>query len=128
VAHSLRKGTLRGLHWQDPPHPQAKLVRCTRGAIYDVIVDLRRESPTYCRWTSVELHGDRAVALYVPVGFAHGYQTLTDLADVSYQMGDVWAPHTERGIRWNDPLFAISWPVGDPILSARDRAYPDFVP
>jgi dTDP-4-dehydrorhamnose 3,5-epimerase len=128
VSVSERKGTLRGLHYQAAPHAETKLVRCTRGAIYDVIVDLRVDSPAFLRHVALELSaGDRRM-LYVPEGVAHGFQTLEDLTEVSYQMSTFHAPSYARGVRWNDPAFAIDWPSGERIMSERDRTYPDFVP
>lgn len=128
TSHNARRGTLRGLHWQDRPHAEAKLVRCTRGAAFDVIVDLRPDSPTYCRWTSVELTQDNRAAVFAPEGFAHGFQTLIDDTELLYQMSAFYAPEVARGARWNDPAFAIRWPLPSPILSPRDAAYPDFAP
>jgi dTDP-4-dehydrorhamnose 3,5-epimerase len=121
-----RRATLRGMHYQADPHPEGKLVRCTRGAIRDVIVDLRPGSPTFRQWIAVDLTQDNASALYVPVGFAHGFQTLCDRSEVLYQMTEVYHPGLARGVRWNDPAFGIEWPLADPILSERDAAYPDF--
>lgn len=126
ISHNKRKGTLRGMHYQVAPHQEAKLVRCIRGAIYDVIVDLRPESPSYCRWTAVELTADNRRALYVPQDVAHGFQTLADDTEVFYEMS---APHVAaaaRGVRWNDPRFGIAWPLPEPLLSERDAAYADF--
>jgi len=126
VSYNLRRGTLRGMHFQRAPHAEAKLVRCTRGAIYDVIVDLRTDSPTFRRWLAVELTADNHCALYVPRGFAHGFQTLADDCEVFYQMSEFYVPDAAAGVRWNDPAFKIAWPIADPILSPRDTAYPDF--
>lgn len=128
VSFNARKGTLRGMHFQAKPHEEAKLVRCTRGAIYDVIIDIRRESSTYKRWIGVELTADDRRMLYVPEGFAHGFQTLADDCEVFYQMSEMHHPQSARGVRWNDPAFAIRWPLADPILSERDARYPDFGP
>ena len=128
IAHSDRSGTLRGLHYQASPHAEAKLVRCIRGAIYDVIVDLRPESPTYLRWTAFALDASRGVALYVPELFAHGYQTREPQTEVLYQMSTAYHPQSERGIRWNDPLLAIDWPEAPSLISAKDRSYADFKP
>jgi dTDP-4-dehydrorhamnose 3,5-epimerase len=124
VSLNRRRGTLRGLHYQAPPHEEAKLVRCTRGAIWDVIVDLRDGSATRGRWFAVELSADNHRALYVPRGFAHGFQTLADDSEVLYQMSEFYRPGSERGIRWDDPAIGIQWPIADPVVSARDRAYP----
>jgi dTDP-4-dehydrorhamnose 3,5-epimerase len=126
VSFNRRRGTLRGMHFQAAPVQEAKLVRCTAGAIHDVIIDLRRESPTYCRWFGVELSARNRRALFVPEGFAHGFQTLVDDAEVLYQMSEFHHPELARGLRWDDRRFAIRWPLADPILSARDRGYADF--
>lgn len=126
VSFSRRRGTLRGLHYQAPPHAEAKLVRCIRGAIYDVALDLRPASPTFKHWTAVELTAENRRALYVPEGCAHGFQSLTDESEVFYQMSEFYQPESARGVRWNDPAFGIEWPVAEPIMAERDRAYPDF--
>ena len=126
VSRNRRRGTLRGLHWQSDPHPEGKLVRCVRGAAYDVIVDLRRDSPTFCRWFSVELNEENMTALYIPPGFAHGFQTLRDDTDILYQMTEFHAPELATGARWNDPAFGIEWPLDVAVISARDQAYQDF--
>ncbi len=124
ISYNTKRGTLRGLHWQDEPHAETKLVRCVRGTVYDVIVDLRPDSPTHRRWQAVELDAERRNALYIPIGFAHGFQTLADGSELLYQMSSVHSPDYARGARWNDPTLAISWPIGDPILSAKDRNLP----
>jgi dTDP-4-dehydrorhamnose 3,5-epimerase len=126
VSFSKRKGTLRGMHFQSAPHAQAKLVRCTTGAVYDVIIDLRRESPTFKQWVGVELDADSHRMLYVPEGFAHGFQTLQDNTEIFYQMSDVYAPDYSDGVRWDDPAFGIDWPADDRTIIERDRNYPDF--
>lgn len=127
VSFSRLKGTLRGMHFQSPPHAQIKLVRCTAGAIFDAIIDLRPESPTFKQWVAVELTAANRRLLYVPEGFAHGFQTLADNSEVYYQMSDVYAPEFAGGVRWNDPAFGIEWPEEDNrIINARDREYPDF--
>jgi len=128
VSKSLRTGTLRGMHWQAAPHDEVKLVRCTRGVIWDAIIDLRPASPTYMRHFAVELTAESGRALYIPVGFAHGFVTLDDESEVLYQMSNYFEPSAARGVRWNDPAFGIPWPVVEPIVHARDAAYPDFVP
>jgi dTDP-4-dehydrorhamnose 3,5-epimerase len=128
VSFNRRRGTLRGMHFQRAPHAEAKLVRCTRGAVYDVIVDLRPDSPAFRRWLGVELSAENRRALYVPRGFGHGFQSLQDDCEVLYQMSDFYAPQAAGGVRWNDPAFAIRWPIEPPIVSARDAAYPDFAP
>ena len=127
LSFNHRRGTLRGLHYQAEPCPEAKLVRCTRGAVFDVMLDLRRNSATYCRWFATELTADNARAVYLPPGFAHGFQTLSDDAEVFYQMTTSYRPDLTRGVRWNDAAFAIAWPVADPILSSRDAEFGDFV-
>jgi dTDP-4-dehydrorhamnose 3,5-epimerase len=127
VSRSTRAGTLRGLHFQRAPHEEVKLVRCTSGSIFDVIVDLRPASPTYRSWHGVELDAVRASALYVPEGCAHGFQTLTDDADVLYLISHPYVPEAAAGVRWDDPGFAIAWPEAEArTISARDRAWPDF--
>jgi dTDP-4-dehydrorhamnose 3,5-epimerase len=123
-----KRGTLRGLHYQVAPHEEVKLVRCTRGATYDVIVDLRPESPTYRRWLGTELTEDNHRMVYIPAGFAHGYQILADGTEVFYQVGQFYAPEYERGIRWDDPAFGIDWPINPPaVLSDKDRSWPDYL-
>ena len=124
ISFNSRRGTLRGLHFQVKPHEEAKLVRCTRGAIWDVIVDLREVSPTRYQWFSVDLSADNHRALYVPPGFAHGFQTLVDDSEVLYLMSEFYHPESARGLRWDDPAFGISWPYADPVISSRDRSYP----
>ena len=126
VSFNLRKGTLRGMHFQVPPKPEAKLVRCTRGAIHDVIVDLRPESPTYCRWHAVELTAANHRGLYIPHGFAHGFQTLADDCEVFYQMFELFSPEHARGVRWNDLAFRIAWPLSVTSISEKDQSYPDY--
>jgi dTDP-4-dehydrorhamnose 3,5-epimerase len=127
VSSSTRRGTVRGLHFQRPPHEETKLVRCTRGAIYDVLVDLRPDSPAYRRWTGVELTADDRRTLYVPRGFAHGFQTLDDDTEVLYLMSEFHAPDAAAGVRWDDPAFGIELPLGAPTaISERDRSWPDF--
>ena len=128
ISYNERKGTLRGLHLQDRPHGEVKLVRCVRGAIYDVIVDLRPGSDTFLRHATVELNSDNRLSLYIPEGVAHGFQTLVDDTEVWYQMSALYAPDFTRGVRWNDPLFGISWPHLPPIIIERDSAFPDFLP
>ena len=126
VSFNSRKGTLRGLHYQLAPHAQTKLVRCTAGAIYDVIVDLRTEAATFKNWVAVELTAANRLMLYVPADFAHGFQTLTDDVEVFYQMSDPYVPESSAGVRWDDPAFKINWPTAQRTINARDRAYPDF--
>jgi dTDP-4-dehydrorhamnose 3,5-epimerase len=128
VSRTIRRGTLRGLHYQRPPHAEVKVVRCIAGAVHDVIVDLRPESATYRQHVAVELSADNHRALYVPAGFAHGFLTLTDDVELFYQMSEFHAPDAGAGVRWDDPAFAIQWPLSTPLLNERDRTYPDFVP
>ena len=126
VARSAKKGTLRGLHFQDAPYAEVKLVRCTRGAVHDVIVDLRKDSPTCCRTFATTLSEEEHNALYVPEGFAHGYQTLTDDAEISYQTSVAYHPSSARGVRHNDPAFGITWPMTVSVISKADSAWPDW--
>jgi dTDP-4-dehydrorhamnose 3,5-epimerase len=128
ISQNLRRGTLRGMHWQAAPHQEAKLVRCIRGAIHDVIIDLRRGSPTFAKHTSTTLTASNRRMLYVPEGFAHGFLTLEDDTEVFYQMSEFYAPGSARGVRYDDPTFAISWPADILIVSERDRSYPDWDP
>jgi dTDP-4-dehydrorhamnose 3,5-epimerase len=131
TSFNVSAGTLRGLHYQSAPHGEAKLVRCTRGAIFDVAVDLRPDSPSYLRWFGLELSADNASALFVPDGCAHGFQTLVDASEVLYLISTPYAPHAARGVRWNDPAFGIEWPAPPSpgrTMSQRDAEYPDFVP
>ena len=129
ISFNVRKHTLRGMHYQAAPNAQAKLVRCTRGAIYDVMIDLRPGSPTYKEWVAQELTPENRLLLYIPEGFAHGYQTLEDGSEVFYQLSGCYAPGSERGVRWNDPAFGIHWPGTEGIvINERDRSYPDFEP
>ena len=120
------KGTLRGMHYQLAPYEESKLVRCTRGAIYDVIVDLREESPTFGNWLGVELTAENCRQLYVPGGFAHGFLTLVENSDVAYQVSAKYAPGAERGLRWDDPAIAIHWPAVPQLISEKDCHHPDF--
>jgi dTDP-4-dehydrorhamnose 3,5-epimerase len=127
MSFSLRPGTIRGMHYQVAPHEEVKLVRCTRGAIWDAIIDLRPDSPSYLRWMGVELTADNRRQIYVPRGFAHGYQTLADDTEVFYQVSAYYTPSAERGIRWNDPRFAIAWPMPEEaIVSPKDAAWEDY--
>ncbi len=120
------KGTLRGMHYQAAPRGETKLVRCTRGSMFDVIVDLRPDSPTFTRWFGVVLSADNRKAMYVPVGFAHGFQTLEDDTEVFYQISEFYSADHSRGVRWDDPAFDISWPPDERTIVERDRGYPDF--
>ncbi len=129
ISYNRLRGTLRGMHYQRAPYAEAKLVRCVRGAVYDVIVDLRPDSPTYLEWIAAELTAENGRAIYVPEGFAHGYQTLVADAETLYQVSEFYAPEAEGGARWNDPAFGIEWPEEGPqIVSEKDRSWPDFVP
>jgi dTDP-4-dehydrorhamnose 3,5-epimerase len=127
ISFNKERGTLRGMHYQAPPYEEAKLVRCTMGAVYDVIIDLRTDSPTYRQWLAAELTSDNRLMLFIPKGFAHGFQTLTDEAEVFYQMSQFYAPEYARGVRWDDPAFKISWPAEKCIISGQDRNFPDFL-
>lgn len=126
VSFNHKKGTLRGMHYQASPHGQGKLVRCTMGAVFDVMIDLRPSSPTFKHWRAFELTSKNHLALYVPVDFAHGFQTLDDNSEILYQMTTPYVPDSGRGLRWNDPAFHIDWPLVNPILNDRDKTYPDF--
>jgi dTDP-4-dehydrorhamnose 3,5-epimerase len=126
VAFNHVRGTLRGLHYQRPPHEETKLVRCTRGAAFDVAVDLRGDSPSYLRWAGVELTAESRRAFYIPRGCAHGYVTLTDGCELAYQISTPHTPEAAAGVRWNDPAFGIEWPVEPLVMSDRDASYPDL--
>lgn len=127
VSFNERAGTLRGMHYQAAPYEETKLVRCTAGAIWDVIIDLRESSATFARWTAVELTASNRRQLYIPAGFAHGFQTLCDATEILYEISMGYQPGAAKGIRWNDPAFAIRWPTSqEPIMSERDRRFPDF--
>ncbi len=126
MSYNRHKGTLRGMHYQRPPYAETKLVRCTRGAIYDVIIDLRPDSPSYKRWIGVELTADNRRALFVPEGFAHGFQTLADHSDVMYQVSQFYTPGAEGGIRYDDPAFGIHWPIEVAVISEKDAGWTDF--
>ena len=130
VSHNSKRGTLRGMHYQESPHEEAKLIRCARGAMYDVIVDLRPLSSTFRKWAAFELEavpGKPSKMVYVPRGFAHGFLTLRDDTEVFYQMSEFFVPDAARGFRWNDPAFDIEWPEPVVVISDRDRGYQDFV-
>jgi dTDP-4-dehydrorhamnose 3,5-epimerase len=126
ISGSLRKGTLRGMHYQVTPNAETKLIRCTRGSIFDVALDLRPESPTFKRWTSAVLTAGNHSMLYIPEGCAHGFLTLEANCEVFYQMSEFYHPESARGVRWNDPAFGIEWPEKAEILATRDASYPDF--
>jgi dTDP-4-dehydrorhamnose 3,5-epimerase len=119
-------GTLRGMHYQRPPHAEAKVVRCTSGAMYDVVVDLRPDSATYCRWFAAELNANNKKALFIPEGCAHGFQTLLDNTEVDYLMSVRYAPEHSAGVRYDDPAFGIEWPLPVTFVSERDRSWPDI--
>jgi dTDP-4-dehydrorhamnose 3,5-epimerase len=126
VAYTARRGTLRGLHYQQPPKAEVKVVRCVRGAFFDVIVDLRRDSPSFRKWFGVELTSENRRSLYVPQGCAHGYLTLSDDVEACYLVSEFYSPEHYRGVRWNDPAFGITWPFPPDAMHPRDAAYPDF--
>ncbi len=126
VSFNKKKGTLRGMHYQAAPHEEAKMLRCTKGSLYDVIVDLRKDSPTYKQWFSVDLTAENSKQLYIPEGFAHGFQTLEDGTEIFYQMTEFYHPKNAVGVRYDDPAFGIEWPMSDWIISEQDRGYPDF--
>jgi len=128
VSFSRKRGTLRGMHYQMKPYEETKLLRCTRGAIYDVIIDLRPNSTTYGQWVGVDLTADNYKMVFVPEGFAHGFETLSDNAEVTYQVSQFFTPEAERGIRYNDPAFGIQWPVKVEVISAKDASWPDYSP
>jgi len=127
VSFNKRKGTLRGMHYQAVPFAEAKLVRCTSGSIYDVIIDIRRSSPTFKQHFAVELSAENHKMLYIPEEFAHGFQTLQDDTEIFYQMSQHFSPEHARGVRWNDPTFRIEWPEDERIIIERDQRYPDFM-
>ncbi len=126
--YNKKRGTLRGMHWQAPPHEEAKLVRVVRGSVYDVIVDIRPSSSTYKQWFSIELTATSQRMLFVPGGFAHGYLTLEDDTELFYLISQFYQPESARGFRWNDAAFGIDWPAPVKVISERDRTYPDFAP
>lgn len=128
LSFNKQRGTLRGMHYQCEPHQEAKLVRCCSGLIYDVVLDLRPSSSTRGKWFAAELTPGNHKMLYVPEGCAHGFQSLQDESTVFYQISAAYHPDSARGVRWNDPAFAIQWPLSDPIMSERDRAFPDYRP
>jgi dTDP-4-dehydrorhamnose 3,5-epimerase len=126
VSFNIRRGTLRGMHYQEAPKAEAKLVRCTSGSVYDVVIDLRPPSPTYKRWVGVDLAADQRNMIYVPEGCAHGFLTLEDNTEIFYQMSEFYSPELARGVRWDDPAFQITWPGKVEVISDRDRTYADF--
>jgi dTDP-4-dehydrorhamnose 3,5-epimerase len=128
LSFNRKRSTLRGMHYQADPDSQGKVVRCTAGAIFDVGIDLRSESPTFKQWIGYELSAENRLSFFVPPGFAHGYLTLEDNTEVYYEVSNFYAPENSRGIRWDDPAFSIEWPnVGEMIINERDRTYPDFL-
>jgi len=127
ISFNLQKGTLRGMHYQSHPHEEAKLVRCTQGAIYDVIIDLRPVSPTFKQWFAVELSAANRQMIYIPEGFAHGFQTLEDNTEVFYQMAEFFHLESAQGIRWDDPAFRIKWINGSKVISQKDLSYPLWI-
>ena len=128
ISFNARKGTLRGMHYQATPYAEAKLVRCTMGAIYDVVVDLRADSPTFTKWTGFTLTAENREMAYIPKGCAHGFLTLEDKSEVFYQISQPYHPEAARGVRWDDPAFQIEWPGRVEVISERDRTYPNFEP
>jgi dTDP-4-dehydrorhamnose 3,5-epimerase len=128
ISFNFKRGTVRGMHYQQMPHEEAKLVRCTRGAMFDVAVDLRSESATRYQWVAAELTADNRRMLYIPEGFAHGYQTLVDGTEIFYQMSETYHPESARGVRWDDQLFRIAWPERVVCVNDRDNTYPDINP
>lgn len=127
ISFNEKKGTIRGMHYQAKPFEEAKLVRCTKGSIWDVIIDLKVDSPTFKKWFAVELTAENHKMLYIPESFAHGFQTLEENTEVFYQMFEYYSPECSRGVRWNDPIFSIKWPEDEIIISDKDRQYPDFL-
>ena len=127
ISFNKQRGTVRGMHYQTPPFAETKLVRCSHGAIYDVIVDVRPESPTFLQWLGVTLSAENRTMLYVPQGFAHGFQTLADNTEVFYQMSEFYAPASAQGLRWDDPQVQVQWPLEITVMSMKDQCYPDFV-
>jgi dTDP-4-dehydrorhamnose 3,5-epimerase len=126
ISFNRHRGTVRGLHFQRRPHEETKIVRCTRGAIFDVIVDLRRHSPTYLRWQGFELTAENRRAIYVPKGFAHGFQTVIDNAEIAYQISAFYAPEAAAGYRYDDAAFGIAWPIPVTVIGERDLGWPAF--
>ena len=126
VSFNKLKGTLRGLHYQIPPHAEVKLVRCTKGSLFDVIVDLRKDSPTFLKWVGIELTATNHRMLYIPKLFAHGFQTLEDDTEIFYQMSEFYEPAASKGLRWSDPRLGINWPDAGRTMSQKDQAYPNL--
>ena len=128
ISYNPKKGTLRGMHFQTAPWEEVKIVRCTSGEIYDVVVDLRPDSTTFKKWFGVTLSQEERNMIYIPKGFAHGFMTLSDQVEVFYQMSEFYSPDHTGGVRWNDPAFGIRWPMAVQLISERDNNYPDFEP
>ena len=128
ISFNKYSGAVRGMHYQVSPHAEAKVVRCTSGALYDVVVDLRPDSPSYCQWIAIELNAENRHAMFVPKGCAHGFQTLVDGTEVSYLMSERYVPEAASGVRYDDPAFGIDWPLKVSSVSDRDRSWPDFKP
>jgi dTDP-4-dehydrorhamnose 3,5-epimerase len=126
LSFNHKKGTVRGMHFQVHPYAETKLVRCSRGALYDVMIDLRPESATFKQWVGSELTSDNGMMLYIPKGFAHGFQTLEDNTEIFYQISSTYVKDAQRGVRWNDPQFGIEWPCATTVINQRDATYPDF--
>jgi len=126
ISLNNKKGTLRGMHYQIKPYQETKLIRCTQGRLFDVIIDLRIDSKSFKKWLNIELNEENYKMLYVPEGFAHGFQTLEDNTEIFYQMTQNYMPNFANGIRWNDPMFNINWPIKEPILSEKDQRFTDF--
>ena len=123
ISFNKKRGTIRGMHYQESPFAEVKMVRCIKGSIYDVIIDLRKDSATYLKWSSTVLSGENYKMIYVPQGFAHGFQSLEDNTEVFYQMTEFYHPESAKGVRWDDPLLNIKWPIQDPIISERDEKF-----
>ncbi len=126
ISYNRKAGTLRGMHYQKSPYQESKLIRCIRGSIYDVVIDLRKNSPTYCHSFGIELNDENRTALFVPKDFAHGFVTLTDDTEVIYMVSQSYMPNAEEGIRWDDPFFDIDWPITPSLVSSKDAQWPDF--
>jgi dTDP-4-dehydrorhamnose 3,5-epimerase len=126
ISYNRKKGIIRGMHFQAKPYEEVKIVRVTRGIIYDVILDLRTKAPTFKQWIAIELSEENRKMVYIPEGLAHGFQTLQDETEVFYQMSEFYFPESARGIRWNDPSFKIEWPIQEQIISTKDSLYSDF--
>jgi dTDP-4-dehydrorhamnose 3,5-epimerase len=127
ISYNRKKGTLRGMHYQEAPHAEVKIIRCVKGSLYDVLLDLRPSSPTFKKWVGVELNEAQYCLLYLPEGIAHGFQTLQDDTEISYQISTAYAPEAARGVRWDDPAFGIQWPLKVEVISEKDQNYPLFV-